>query len=104
MTSRITAMVLSSSICSSQICAVNGSCMGRPASSEVRMVSRFTGARRIDFIAERVRERVQNRAAAAADRRFADPRAPTGVSGSGMSSAPHCMSTGTSRIVGGLFW
>src|SRR6266478_3280557 len=31
------------------------------------------------------------------------PRAPTGVSGSGISSAAHCMSTGTSRIVGGLF-
>src|ERR1017187_7404066 len=32
------------------------------------------------------------------------PRAPTGVSGSGMSNAVHCMSTGTSRIVGGLLW
>ena len=32
------------------------------------------------------------------------PRAPTGVSGSGISSAVHCMSTGTSRMVGGLLW
>ncbi len=30
------------------------------------------------------------------------PRAPTGVSGSGMSTAAHCMFAGASRIVGGL--
>jgi len=32
------------------------------------------------------------------------PRAPTGVSGSGISTAAHFMLTGTSRIDGGRFW
>ena len=108
-TSRITAMFRFLLICfsngsRSDVCGQADRCIGRPASSDVRIVSRFTGARR----------KISSPSASESAFKIAPhppptggspmPRAPTGVSGSGMSSAAHCMLTGTSRIVGGLVW
>ena len=88
----------------SQMCAVSGSCIGRPASSDARIVSALTGARRRNFITQRVRKGVQDREAHPPPTgELADaPRAPIGVSGSGIQTAAHCIFCGTSKIVGGL--
>ena len=68
------------------------------------MVSRFTGARRNISSPSASESAFRMEAHPPPTGGSPTPRAPTGVSGSGMSSAAHCMFKGTSRIVGGLLW
>src|SRR6185437_8812246 len=87
-----------------QILAIRGCCMGRPASNDARIVSAFTGARW--KISSPTASEIAFSTAAHPPPTGGSPtpRAPTGVSGSGIFSAFHCISTGTSRMVGGLVW
>src|ERR1019366_5434132 len=87
-----------------QMWAIRGCCSGRPASSDVRIVSAFTGARRKTSSPSASESAFKMEAHPPATGGSPTPRAPTGVSGSGMSNAVHCILTGTSRIVGGLLW
>src|ERR1035438_10416086 len=85
-----------------QICAISACCIGRPASSDVRIVSAFTGARWKISSPSASERAFKTEAHPPPTGGSPTPRAPAGVSGSGISNAVHCILTGTSRIVGGL--
>ena len=82
--------------------AVSGSIIGFPASSAVRIPSRFTGARRKTSSPSAAEIAFSTAQQPAATGGSPMPRAPTGVSGSGSSTAAHSMCVGASRMVGGL--
>ena len=88
----------------SQMWAVSGSPAGCPASSDARISLAMTGARRKTSSPTAFARAFSTALQPAATGGSPIPRAPTGVSGSGMSSAAHCIFAGASRIVGGLFW
>ena len=66
-----------------QICAISGCCIGRPASSDVRIVSAFTGARWKISSPSASESAFKMEAHPPATGGSPTPRAPTGVSGIG---------------------
>ena len=77
--------------------------MGRPASSDVTMVSRFTGARRKISSPSASESALEHCTASAPDRRLADAPGSHGRFRIGNIEGRLFHVTGTSRIVGGLF-
>src|SRR5580765_7573065 len=68
------------------------------------MVSRYTGARRNTSSPTAADSALSTAQQPAPTGGSPMPRAPTGVSGSGSSTAAHSMRCGASRIVGGRVW
>src|ERR1700733_74603 len=84
--------------------AVRPSSIGRPASSEARIVSANTGARRKTSSPRASESAFKIAMQPAPTGGSPIPRAPTGVSGSGIPTACHAIFSGASKIVGGLVW
>src|SRR5260221_9319447 len=82
--------------------AESGFIIGFPASSAMRIPSSFTGARRKTSSPSAAEIAFSTAQQPAATGGSPMPRAPTGVSGSGSSTAAQSMCLGASRIVGGL--
>ena len=86
------------------MCAIRGCCIGRPASSEVKIVSSVDWRALENLVTKGVRKGIQNRGASAADRRLTDTAGADRESlGAGGSNArPIACSPEHPRIVGGF--